>query len=246
MREKVLLVIVGSLLCGLVAGCGGGSTARDVAKSYGLLNNWDLQPGIADVVQSGQADQMIAAGQAKVRNRVNGLGSGRVLVTEYLIRGEVYRVEVRKPINPLKNVPQSRIRHANTKQGFDENVISWLKLDCVCATLRGASYQAKPEVAYRAWRGTDGVEHSVKTRPGQVPDWPASPEPLDLNIRTKGWPVPGIWIQGLAGSEQDAQAATDPFSGKQRWYIMNPGPAGFTGNELIPFINLKLYSKIGS
>ncbi len=262
MREKALLLVVGVFLCGLVAGCGGGSTAGEVAESYGLLNNWDLQPRIAEVIESGQADKMIEDGHAKVRNRVNGVGSSRVLVTEFLIHGEVYRVEVRRAFNPMQNVPSFQVRFGEAKQGFESKIISWLNLAGVLDALQNNSYEARAEVAYRAWKGTDGTVHGVTVRPGLKPEWQPSPKPLDLFIRTKSWPIPEMWFRGLTTdgrrsslkrgdcnydfeSQIPIRHSKSEFSCDGRWYIMNPGPAGFTGTEVLPFVNLELYNAIG-
>jgi len=258
MREKALLVIVGVFLCGLIAGCGAGSTAGEVAESYGLLK----QPKIAAVIESGQADKVIEDGHAKVRNRVNGAGSSKVLVTEFLIHGEVYRVEIRRAINPMNNLPARRVRFGKAKQGFDSKIINLFNLSRVYGSLKNDSYEQQAEVAYRAWKATDGTINGVKVKAGPKPDWQPSPKPLDLFIRTEEWPVPEMWFRGLTtdgrrSSLKRGEANYDfenqipvrhtksEFSCDGRWYMMNPGPAGFTGTEVLPFVNLKLYDAIG-
>jgi len=242
MREKALLLIVGVFLCGLIAGCHGGLTAGEVAESYGLLNKKNSQPMIAELIQSGQADKMIEDGRAEVRNRINGFGYNRILVTEFLIHGEVYRVEVRQSINPMQNVPPGRVRYGESKQGLDSKIISWFNLSRVYKALKNDSYEVRGEVAFRPWKGTDGTVHGVNVKPGRKPDWQPSPKPLDLFIRTKGWPVPDMWFRGLITNEQSSK---EPFGPDGRWNMMNPGPADFTGTEVVPFVNLKLYDAIG-
>ena len=95
MLRKALFLTTAVILCSLSVGCGSGSTAAEIAQSYGILNRMDLQPKIAGIIQSGQADAMIGDNIAKKRYRVNGIGKDRVLVTEYLIQGEVDRKSTR-------------------------------------------------------------------------------------------------------------------------------------------------------
>jgi hypothetical protein len=252
MLRKVVLLSVGVALCGLASGCGGGSTAAEVAESYGILNRGDLQPKIAGIIQSGQADAMIEQGIAKVRHRVNGAGKNRVLVTEYLIQGEVYRVEVRRAIDPTRNIPSHRIQYATSQQGPDEQVITWCHLAKVWATLRDNSYEAQPVVAYRAWRGVDGKVRNVIVQPGPEPDWETHDEDMNLCVRTKIWPIVEMWIRGITVDARRANsgAGADDMVCDGRWILESVG-SGVEGQATnmdgrTHFVNLKLARAIGS
>ncbi|MCD4825222.1 MAG: hypothetical protein K8S55_11515 [Phycisphaerae bacterium] len=250
MLKKATFLTLGVALCGLVVGCGSGTTPAEIAQSYGILNRCDLQPGIAGIIQSGQADKMIENGQAAVRNRVVGSGKDRILVTEYLIQGEVYRVEVRRAINPTENVKEKNLSFANSKQGTEYSSITWGHLLRVWRTLKNESYEAQAAVAYRAWRGLDGKVHGVKVVKGEVPDWQVTENVLDLTIGTKKWPMVTMWFQGLtsdgrqsSGGVQppnDDHVNTDIFAQDGRWLMTAPGP----GVQCVPFVNTKLYDVV--
>ncbi len=233
MREKTFLLVMSCFMLTLVVGCsGGGSTAMEVAGSYKMLNKSNTKPWLAEAIRSGKADEMVRDGQAERRTRINGLGSGRVLVTEYLIHGEVYRVEVRRPFNPMINIPYSRIRYGECVSGKDKKIINWFRLSSVYGAIKNNSYQATPEVAFRSWRGVDGTVHAVKIVPGLKPTVGPSEDPVNLYIRTKDWPDVDVWFSG-----QGSQG--------RPWFIMTPAAAGFEDKEQIPFINLKLNGAIG-
>ena len=84
---------------------------------------------------------------------------------------------------------------------------------------------------------------NTKIRPGDIVTCSIpSPKPLDLFIRTKEWPAPEMWFRGWITDEQSSK---EPFGPDGRWNMMNPGPADFSGTEVIPFVNLKLYKAIG-
>ncbi len=236
----------------MTVGCGGGSTAAEIAQSYGILNRCDLQPKIAEVLQSGQADAMVAEGIAKKRYRVNGSGEGKVLVTEYLVQGEVYRVEVRRSINPTMNINADQIVYANSKLGMREQLLVGLKLLKIWSVLKNDSYEAQPEVAYRAWRDTKGQVHDVAVSKGPEPEWIISDRCLNLNIRTKKWPIVEMWFRGLTSDLRlsDSGAGQNDLAPDGRW-ITESGGEGVQGqrtdvNGQTYFINLKLADAIGS
>jgi hypothetical protein len=209
---KASLLVWGVSFSFLAAGCGNGITAAEIMDDYGILNRCDLQKDIAGVIQSGQADYMVDAGHCRVRNWVKEkdtiFGSRRVLVTEYLIHGEVYRVDVRRAINPMKNVPLDRVHYAEYQKETDHKTMRGGHLEKVYAALRDHSYEAKAEVAYRAWRGLDGKVRPVRVLSQDDPDWVATEGALDLYFRTKEWPMADIWFRGLTsdGRREDPQA----------------------------------------
>jgi len=236
----------------LAVGCGGGSTAAEIAQSYGILNRCDLQPKIAEVIQSGQADAMVAEGIALKRHRVNGSGQDRVLVTEYVIEGEVYRVEVRRAINPTMNIGADQIVYANSKMGPQEHLLIGLKLLKVWSVLKNDSYEAQPEIAYRAWRDRKGEVHDVIVKKGPEPDWIINDSCLNLDIRTKHWPIVEMWFRGLTSDlrESASGAGQNDFAPDGRWITESAGE-GVQGqrtdvNGQTHFINLKLADAIGS
>ncbi|HPS52720.1 MAG TPA: hypothetical protein PLK08_04120, partial [Phycisphaerae bacterium] len=156
MRRNLLVLVLAAAVMTLAVGCGSGYNAAEIAQSYGILNRCDLQPKIASIIQSGEADKMIDTGSAAVRYRVQNCGSNRLLVTEYLIQGEVYRLEVRKAFNPLKNVPADSIRYAYYDKMLDRDYICWFQLSSVINSLQNNSFSAEYVVAYRAWLDLNG------------------------------------------------------------------------------------------
>jgi hypothetical protein len=252
MLRKAVLLSVGVAFCGLASGCGSGTTAAEIAESYGILNRGNLQPKIAGIIQSGQADAMIDQGIAKVRHRVNGLGKNRVLVTEYLIQGEVYRIEVRRAIDPTRNIPTDRIQYATSQQGPNKQVITWFHLANIWSTLRDNSYEAQPVVAYRSWRGLDGKVRNTIVQPGPEPKWETHDEDMNLCVRTKVWPIVEMWVRGMTVDARQATsgAGRNEMACDGRWILESAGsgvegqPTNVGGQTY--FINLKLAKAIGS
>lgn len=239
----------------LLIGCGGsGTTAVEVVESYGILNQGNSDPEIASIIQSGQADTMIASGQAKIRHRAQGSGDRRILVSEYLIHGEVYRVEVRRAVNPMLNIELGRIRYGESVQGPVHGIINGWQMMAVYNCLRDDSYEARPAIAYRAWEGVDGKTRGVVIEEGEAPQWTQSQNDLSLLLRTKDWPVVMMWFRGLTSDTRRA-APTDDFvqynantfavaaegqgvnACDGRWIMESPGP----GVQVVPFINMELY-----
>jgi hypothetical protein len=252
MLKKAAVWTVGVALFALTTGCGSGRTPAEIAESYGILNRYGLQKDIAGVIQSGQADYMIAAGHAHVRSRVNGCGKDRVLVTEYLIQGEPYRIEVRRAINPLEDVYSAEIMSAHSRQGQIEQSIDGFQLCAVKSALKNDSYEGEAVIAYRAWQDLDGKIHPVRVMKGKTPDWQPTDNAMNLTVRTRGdWPGITLWVQGVTsdGRRRDPKygqhdwASDGPYSGMPQdspagnpetsdadavngcWIIQSPGPA---------------------
>jgi len=249
---KDLFLAVAVSFSALTVGCGGGTTAAEIAQSYGILNRCDLQPKIASVVQSGQADAMVAEGIARKRHRVNGIGENRVLVTEYLIEGEVYRVEVRRAIDPTVSINASQIVYAQSKIGPEEQLIIGLKLLNIWSVLKNNSYEARPEIAYRAWRDLKGQVHDVLVQKGPEPEWTTSDRCLNLCIRTKKWPIVEMWFRGLTDDLRGSAsgAGENDLAPDGRWITESAGE-GVQGQRTnvdgqTYFINLKLADAIGA
>lgn len=269
MLKKASLLVVGVSICALSAGCGQEVTAAGIAESYGILNRCDLQKSIAELIQNGQADYMIDAGHCRTRNFVKNIGTAfgkrRVFVTEYLIHGEVYRVEVRRPIDPMRNLSKWDLQVATFAQFPDQEQYRWFDLTKIHKTLRKHSYEGRPEVAYRAWRDLEGKVHDVRLLRGQEPDWTPTDKSIQLTIRTKQGQISAMRFRGLTsdGRHEDAHKGPHPLSkdgpyidlvnGKlkapfghvsqwrhshdYRWIMEARGP----GTQCPPFINLKLY-----
>lgn len=249
--RKVCFLSIAVLMSGLLAGCGGGTTAAEIAQSYGILNRCDLQPEIAGILQSGQGDVMVAEGMARVRHRVNGSGKHRVLVTEYLIEGEVYRVEVRRAIDPTMNIPASEVVYANGEMGPKKKLLVGLELRKVWSALKDHSYEARPEIAYRAWRGLDGKVRDVVVRKGEELEWTTGPANLNLCVRTKKWPMVDLWVRGLTSDQRtpSSGAGENEPATDGRWILESPGE-GVQGhpteiNGQTHFVNLKLADAVG-
>ncbi|MDD3663369.1 MAG: hypothetical protein PHT84_05935 [Candidatus Pacebacteria bacterium] len=261
MRRNLLFLGLATAVVTLAVGCGSGYNAADIAQSYGILNRCDLQPKIASIIQSGEADKMINNGSAAVRSRVQNCGSNKILVSEYLIEGEVYRIEVRKTFNPLKNIPCDSIRYGYFDKGLDKDYICWFQLSSVIDSLKNNSFSADYVVAYRAWRDLNGKVHPVRVEEGITPDWVLAPNGLNLNLHTTLSPMQTVWVQGavsdgrhkalgapaddydvqtgVVGHRVNAASATDC-----RWLLMADGMSGRSMNAPIPFVNLDLAGKV--
>lgn len=250
MMKNAMYLAVGVMLCGLLAGCGYGATAGEIADSYGVLNGWNLQPSTADLIQSGKADEMVQNGTATIRNRV----VGRNLVTEYLIQGEVYRVELRQRIDPTANIGCTRLAYGHIRDDYDKTSISGLELLSLWSTLKNNSYAGEATVAYRSWRGSkDRETRSVATVKGElVEEWLAHDTALDVTIRTRNFPITTMWFRGLLSegplgkntSEAPYRSWNKAKRGTldSRWIMLSPGP----GVKVPPFVNMDLCDKVRS
>lgn len=257
MQRNLLFLVVAAAIMTLAVGCGSGNTAAEIAQSYGILNRCDLQPKIASIIQSGEADKMIENGSAAVRYRVQNCGSSKILVTEYLIQGEVYRIEVRKTFNPLKNIPTDSIRYGYFDKMLDRDYICWFQLSSTICSLRNNSFSADYVVAYRSWRDLKGEVHPVRVEEGETPNWVLAPDGLNLCLHTTLSPMEVLWIQGassdgrhkalcapatdydvkngVAGHMTNTQSAADG-----RWLLVADGMSGRNMSAPVPFVNLDL------
>lgn len=263
MLKKAALLTVSVALLACLGGCGAGQTPAEIAESYGILNKHGLSKDIAGVIQSGQADYMIASGHADVRTRINGSGDDRVMVTEYMIQGEPYRIEVRRPVDPIKNIWASEVMNGYARKGSDEAELHGLRLSDVVSTLKKDSYEAEPAVAYRAWKDCNGTVHPVRVMKGKTPDWQPTDATLDIVLRTRGdWPGVDCWIRGMTTEgrrrDPDYDAAKESPSGNPetsepqavngQWIVESPGP-GVQGQRtevggLTHFVNIELYDAV--
>ena len=237
MVTRVSFLLISLASCFIAVGCE--CRAQKIAESYGIAGMptfFDSEAGkqLATLIESGQADQMLNEGKAKVRTReVSGAGH-RALISEYSIMGEVYKVEVHHPINPREDVLTTnlrRIEYGPTDRAM--HIVNPWQMADVLLCLQNDSYDAQADVAYRAWRGSDGVVHPVRLIHTATPDWSCS-NPVDLFIRTEVWPSAIIAIQGMRSDSRNAHSQTRKPDG--RWVVQSSGPAAPTR----AFINYKL------
>lgn len=215
MRNKAIWVWVCVVLGGILTASGCSTTATDIAESYGVLDDEDA----VSLIQSGQAETMIAEGHARVRHREVGRGDERALVTEYLIEDEIYRIEVRKAINPITPIADVEVHSAEARRLEWKEPITGLCLMRVLNCLRKDSYDAKPTIAYRAWQGLDGTLHGIRIIEGEQPDWQSASADLNLYIRTKIWPMNTMWFRHID------ETSREPMSHEGgRWVMESPGP----------------------
>lgn len=205
------------LLCWVAGGCDRGITATEIAESYGITNRYGLgNKDVVKIIESGQADAMIDSGQTRVRTwekSYSGLfGTRRVLVSEYIIEGHVYKIEVRRAVDPLMAISADRFRWVEygprdrtvALEGMDET-------NKVVRVLRTCSFEATPEVAYTAWRGEDGKVHGVRVGQGTPPDWPQG-YTLDLTVRTKEWPASIVSMTALTSDGRRENPRCWPYA----------------------------------
>jgi len=251
MLKKATFLMLGLVSVGFIAGCAGsGTTAAEIANSYGVLS----PSATTDIFQSGQADQMVDRAQTKIRNRVAGSGKDRILVTEYIIQGQVYRVDVRRAVDPTHNVAWDRLRYARCSQGPNQWVISWGHLIKTWSYPKNHSYEGQPSVAYRAWRGRDDRVRGVKVTSGKRLDWNPTDGAVNLVIRTCEWPFVSMWFRGLTSDGRrpaggvlppDRTPENESISAPDgRWIMESAGPGTLCPTVVDGrgyFINLKLY-----
>ena len=209
--------------------------------------------GVVSLIESGQADKMLEKGRCKVNHEIRGQ-ERRVLVSKYEIAGETYRIEVRRQVHPMRNILRSRLRTVTYKKGRTKSYVSKAKKIYDC--LEEHSFEAQPEIAYRAWKGLDGKLRPIEIYPAPRYEWISNDDDMNLYIRTKEWPIPVVWIRGMTsdgrsnpvggendflnynlttgamGSESQETRACDG-----RWTIESPGP----GAGCVDFVNLELY-----
>jgi hypothetical protein len=240
MRNRTLSFLLGASLCCGVLGCA--QSASEIASSYGVMNSLGFNEKTAALFESGKADALIEAGKARVSHRE----CGDVLVTEYTIAGEVYRVEVRKKIDPTEGVASWQVHWANAVEGLRKKHITGFQMISVWSTLRDDSYEARAEIAFRSFKDSEGKTHRVRTAQAPRIEWLAGENVENLYIRTKERPVSQMWFRNTGGadSETGMWCPTDVFHTggiDARWTTVSPGP----GKQTPPFINLKLQQAIG-
>ena len=238
-NKAVRLLLVASLCCGVI-GCS--QSASEIASSYGVMNSLGFSEKTAAIFESRQADALVESGEAGVSHRV----CGDVLVTEYRIAGEVYRVEVRNQIDPTEGVAYWQIHWANAVQGLEKKHITGFQMASVWSALRDSSYEARGEVAFRSFKDSEGKIHRVRTEQAPRIDWLAGENAENLYIRTSEKPVSQMWFQNTGNTESGTGTwcPTDVFNTgglDARWTTVSPGP----GKQSPCFINLKLQQAIG-
>jgi hypothetical protein len=238
-NKAVRLLLVASLCCGVV-GCA--QSASDIASSYGVMNSLGFNEKAAAMFESGQADALIESGQARVSHSVRG----DTLVTEYVIAGEVYRVEVRKQIDPTEGVAYWQVHWANAVEGLRKKHITGFQMASVWNILRDNSYEARAEIAFRSYKDSEGRTHRVRAEQAPRVEWLAGENAENLYIRTSEQPVSQMWFQNTGNSDSGTGTwcPTDVFqSGRldARWTTVSPGP----GKKTPAFINLKLQQALG-
>jgi hypothetical protein len=240
MRNRTLsFLLVASLCCG-VLGCA--QSASEIASSYGVMNSLGFNEKTAAIFESGKADALIEAGEARVSHRV----CGDVLVTEYIIAGEVYRVEVRKQIDPTEDVASWQVHWANAVEGLRKKHITGFQMISVWSVLKDDSYEARAEIAFRSFKDSEGKTHRVRTAQAPRIEWLAGKKAENLYIRTSEKPVSQMWFQNTGNTESGTGTwcPTDVFNTGRldaRWTTVSPGP----GKQSPCFINLKLQQAIG-
>jgi hypothetical protein len=191
------------------------------------------------MIESGEADRMVAEGKTSQRTYVKGMGEGAVLVTEHRIQGMVYRVEVRHRINPVMDVLTTNVRQVNYGPA-DRSLMTVCPIERaeVLQALAGDSFDAQGQVAYRSYVGSDGEFHPVRVAPGEVPDW-SDRSAVDLVVRTDRWDSPILHFRGCRPDGKDASGRLPEPDG--RWVVLMEGTAvpmtkTFYNRELHPLL----------
>jgi hypothetical protein len=240
MRNRTLSFLLAASLCFGILGCA--QSASDIASSYGVMNSLGFNEKAAGIFESGEADALIEAGEASVSHRE----CGDVLVTEYTVAGEVYRVEVRKQIDPTEGVASWQVHWANAVEGLRKEHITGFQMISIWGVLRDHSYEARAEIAFRSFKDSEGKIHRVRTAQAPRILWLAGQDAENLYIRTSEQPVSQMWFQNTGNSDSGTGTwcPTDVFHTEgtdARWTTVSPGP----GKQTPPFINLKLQQAIG-
>lgn len=244
MVTRVSFLLISLASCFIAVGCE--CRADKISESHGIAGVptfCDCQAGqkLATLIESGQADQMLAEGKAKISTReIVTKHAGKALVIEYSIQGDVYKTEVHYQINPREDVLTTNMRRIEygpvDRAMFIVN--PWQMAD-VLLCLQNDSYDGKADVAYRAWRGSDGVVHPVRVIHTETPDWSSS-NPIDLYLRTDAWPMAAIAIQGMRPEGRGKCGMPPKPDG--RWVVQSSGPAvptrAFINNKLDGLLRL--------
>ena len=153
-------VIVASCLAAILAsGCAQGArrTAAGIAKGYGGIIEGEAARLIED---NPNLDKLFKDGRATKRTYAEGSGRNRIEVTETLVLGEPYQVEVKflryfDPVAEIRDEDAVRIVHGSSKdEGLD--IRDPADIRRILRALRTESYKHDKEVAWREYRRTDG------------------------------------------------------------------------------------------
>jgi hypothetical protein len=199
MLKWVSLLGIGVASC--IFACGCATSAGGIAAGEGTLgNSWFNKPAekrLVAMIESGEADRLVAEGKTSKRTYTRGAGNGEVLVTEHRIQGMVYRVEVRNHINPVMDILTTNVREVSYGP-FDRSLNTYNPIERteVLRTLANSSFEGQGKVAYVAYTGSDGQFHPVREEAGDVPDW-SDRGAIDLIIRTDRWPAAVLNFRGI-------------------------------------------------
>jgi len=188
MMKWASLLGIGAALC--VFSCGCSTTADGIAASYGTIGTSSWYKGaesrLVAMIESGEADRMVADDKTEKRTYAKGLGDNSVLVTEHLIQGVVYRVDVRNRVNPVTDIFTSNVRQVNYgPPDRSLQVNEPIQRADVLQTIANRSFAGQAQVAYRAYIGSNGQFHPVRTMPGESPEASWSDRGgIDLILRT--------------------------------------------------------------
>jgi hypothetical protein len=225
MVKWVSFLGVGVAMCFLIGGCR--SSAGDIAAGSGTLGRGlSKQPAenrLVQLIESGEADRMVAEGKTSQKTYVKGVGDGAVMVTEYRIQGMLYRVDVRNRVNPVMDVLTTNVRQVN----YGPPARS-LQTNCpieraeVLQSIANNSYESQGQVAYRAYVGGDGEFHPVRVVPGEVADW-SDRNGIDLIVRIDTWPAAVMHFRGCRPDGKDRNGRLLEPDG--RWLVLTEGSA---------------------
>jgi hypothetical protein len=135
-------------------------TAQQIADRYGPITG-----EVALVLES--SDLQILLSSAEIRTWQTGRAPEQATVTEYLVRGQPYKIVVKgkRGVDPLSRFSDDEIdyiEYGADKKGLSEPGLGAMKIDepaelrRIIAVLRNRSRQEYEETAYRAYRTTGG------------------------------------------------------------------------------------------
>ena len=216
MLKKASFLIVGLAFVALAPGCNQGTTASEIMNNSGVLKD----KAVARIIEANKADEMCENGTAhreyEVRVVPGTFGQKRVLVTKYSINGHLYRVDVRKSFDPLagSNIRAIDLNYMNYEQQAQTANIRSFRMLRIYDAIRKFSYEAKPEIGYRAWVDSNGKIHPARIVEGKDPTdaWTIQAEKsksLNLYVTTSVGPLTSFWLQGLTSDGRVNRADSD-------------------------------------
>jgi hypothetical protein len=225
MVKWVSFLGIGAALSLFAGGCA--ASAGDIASGYGTVGSgWlhrDAQKRLAKMIESGEADRMLAEGKDSKHTYYRGVGDREVMVTEHRIQGLVYRVDVRCHVNPVTDVLTTNVRQVNYGPSDRSlQTVCPLERAQVLQTLAQKSFEAQGQVAYRSYIGSDGEYHPVRLVRGDEPDWTADAG-VDLVVRTDTWPQGVMLFRGVRPEGRDCHGLLMEPDG--RWVTVTEGSA---------------------